>query len=101
MTPYNPPSLDSDDTVYSADSIEFCPFQSLANFVACGTYQLSKDESEADTVETTQTTEEPSTTAADDSDDDEEEVKPEKPMLRLGRLLVYDVQGSSDGSRKL
>ncbi|KAF9365013.1 Diphthine methyltransferase [Mortierella sp. NVP85] len=102
MTPYNPPSLDSDDTVYSADSIEFCPFQSHANFVACGTYQLTKDEAEGDTIETTQTTEEPSTTAADDdSDDNEEEVKPEKPMLRLGRLLVYDVQGTSDDSRKL
>lgn len=35
-------SLASVDTVYSADSTEFCP---LANYLACGTYQLTEEES--------------------------------------------------------
>ncbi|KAI7827666.1 WD40-repeat-containing domain protein [Gamsiella multidivaricata] len=108
MDPYNPPSLDSDDTVYSADSIEFCPFQSHANLLVCGTYQLAKDETEE------QASDEPSDSPSkiskgsgdsddDDDDDDDEavEAKTEKPMLRLGRLLVYDIEGGNDDSRQL
>ncbi|KAF9195152.1 Diphthine methyltransferase [Haplosporangium sp. Z 767] len=104
MDPFHPRSLDSDDTIYSADSIEFCPFESHANLLACGTYQLAKDESEDVPV-----TEEPVESSHSDtdsnsnsnSDDDEENIKVEKPMLRLGRLLVYDVQGQGDDSLKL
>ncbi|KAG0001985.1 Diphthine methyltransferase [Entomortierella chlamydospora] len=93
MKLYNPPSLDSHDTVYSADSVEFCPFQSHASLLACGTYQLAKDESED------QSTEQPTKPSTDgnqsnDSDGDDEESKTEKPMLRLGRLLVYQLSGS-------
>ncbi|KAF9437736.1 Diphthine methyltransferase [Entomortierella beljakovae] len=90
MSPYNPPSLDSDDTIYSADSIEFCPFKNHSNLLVCGTYQLVKDESE-DPPETTAPTKDTS-----DSDSDDEEVKTDKPMLRLGRLLVYNVQDVDD-----
>ncbi|KAI8603809.1 WD40-repeat-containing domain protein [Dissophora ornata] len=102
MDPYSPPSLDSDDTIYSADSIEFCPIQSHAHLLVCGTYQLAKDESEDQP--STEAVEEPAPASTDSNssaDDDDEEVKVEKPMLRLGRLLVYDVEGSSDDSRKL
>ncbi|KAF9174818.1 Diphthine methyltransferase [Mortierella sp. AD011] len=100
MKLYNPPSLDSHDTIYSADSVEFCPFQSHASFLACGTYQLAKDESED------QSTEQPTKPSTDgnqsnDSDDDDVESKTEKPMLRLGRLLVYQVEGANNDSYKL
>ncbi|KAF9277146.1 Diphthine methyltransferase [Linnemannia elongata] len=97
--PFNPPSLDSDDTLYSADSIEFCPFQSHSHLFACGTYQLAKDESEDEPGPAP-----PEATATDsdtDSSDDDEPVKVEKPMLRLGRLLVYAVEGESDDTYKL
>jgi len=104
MTPFAPVSIHSDDTVYSADSIEFCPFESHAHLLACGTYQLAKDESEdgtepedADTPNTIT----PTASSDDDDDDDDGEMEVTKPMLRLGRLLVYDVSGQDDESRKL
>lgn len=100
---YNPRSLDSDDTIYSADSIEFCPFQSHAHLLICGTYQLAKDETEDEEPTEPTPTEKSSRNNDDtsDSEDDDEQIKVEKPMLRLGRLLVYDVQGDSDDSRRL
>ncbi|KAF9565939.1 Diphthine methyltransferase [Mortierella alpina] len=106
MATLNSASLGSDDTVYSADSIEFCPFSSHSNLLACGTYQLAKDEREDEPVsnETTEQEKEQTTSKAvqDDSDgDDDEEVKVEKPMLRLGRLLIYDIQGDKDNSPDL
>ncbi|KAG0375814.1 Diphthine methyltransferase [Mortierella sp. AD032] len=91
---FNPISLDSDDTIYSADSVEFCPFQSHSHLFACGTYQLAKDESEDEPAPTP----EPADT---DSSDDDEPVKVDKPMLRLGRLLVYAVEGETDDTLKL
>ncbi|KAF9930934.1 hypothetical protein BGZ65_005115, partial [Modicella reniformis] len=101
---YHPPSLGSDDTVYSADSIEFCPFQSHASLLACGTYQLVKDDTSNDTSK--ETASQPNVGSAtitidDSDDDDEDQMKTEKPMLRLGRLLVYEVQGTKDDSREL
>jgi len=33
-------SLASADTDYSADCIEFCPFQGFENIFVCGTYQV-------------------------------------------------------------
>ncbi|KAG0282499.1 Diphthine methyltransferase [Linnemannia gamsii] len=95
--PFNPPSLDSSDTIYSADSIEFCPFESHSHLFACGTYQLAKDESEDEPAVTA-----PELTAADtDSSDDDEPTKVDKPMLRLGRLLVYAVESEGDDTYKL
>ncbi|KAF9919611.1 Diphthine methyltransferase [Linnemannia zychae] len=92
--PFKPASLDSDDTIYSADSVEFCPIQSHSHLFACGTYQLAKDESEdAPAAETT--------VEDTDSSDDDEPTKVEKPMLRLGRLLLYAVEGESDDTLKL
>jgi diphthamide biosynthesis protein 7 len=37
-------SIASFDTVYSADSTEFCPFQDHANYLAVGTYQLTDEQ---------------------------------------------------------
>ncbi|KAF7724764.1 Diphthine methyltransferase [Apophysomyces ossiformis] len=36
-------SIASFDTVYSADSTEFCPFRDHAQYLACGTYQLTDE----------------------------------------------------------
>ncbi|KAF9585844.1 Diphthine methyltransferase [Lunasporangiospora selenospora] len=109
MAVFNPTSIDSGDTIYSADSIEFCPFKSHAHLLACGTYQLKKDESEE--VSSTSAPEvSPSTNNSDNKDDqtdsdsdsdDDENLKVEKPHIRLGRILIYDVAGNDDESRKL
>lgn len=37
-------SIASVDTVYSADSTEFCPFSEQADILACGTYQLTEEQ---------------------------------------------------------
>ncbi|KAF9299915.1 Diphthine methyltransferase [Mortierella antarctica] len=100
MEPTSPASIDSDDTIYSADSIEFCPIQSHSHLFACGTYQLAKDESE----ESEQVSQEVEAKADSDSDtdsDDDEEVNVDKPMLRLGRLLLYEVGSKDDKTRNL
>lgn len=39
-------SIASFDTVYSADSTEFCPFQDHAQYLAVGTYQLTDEQQE-------------------------------------------------------
>lgn len=70
-------SLGSVDTVYSADSIEFCPVN--PDIFVCGTYQLQKVEVESST----------STKNAEDSDTDEPSASPA--TRRLGRALVYEV----------
>ncbi|XP_076640999.1 diphthine methyltransferase isoform X2 [Halictus rubicundus] len=44
-------NLDSFDTEFSADSVEWCPSDAHKNIFVCGTYQLIKDEElEADTA---------------------------------------------------
>lgn len=40
------PSIASFDTVYSADSTEFCPFENHAQYLAVGTYQLTDEQQE-------------------------------------------------------
>ncbi|CAK9834201.1 Diphthine methyltransferase [Anthophora retusa] len=37
-------TLDTFDTEFSADSVEWCPINSFKNIFVCGTYQLIKDE---------------------------------------------------------
>ncbi|KOC69406.1 WD repeat-containing protein 85 [Habropoda laboriosa] len=37
-------TLDTFDTEFSADSVEWCPIDSFKNIFVCGTYQLMKDE---------------------------------------------------------
>ncbi|ORY93658.1 WD40-repeat-containing domain protein [Lobosporangium transversale] len=101
MEPYYPPSLGSDDTVYSADSIEFCPFSSHSSLLGCGTYQLAKDESEEYQQSSQEHRQAKDHKDHKNDEDEDEEVKFDKPMLRLGRLLMYNVEGHSDESRKL
>lgn len=39
------PTMSSLDTVFPADSVEFCPHPSFADIFACGTYQLEQPDS--------------------------------------------------------
>ncbi|RUS32733.1 hypothetical protein BC938DRAFT_474484 [Jimgerdemannia flammicorona] len=79
------PSLHRQDTEYSADSIEFNPFIDSGNarYFACGTYQLAKNE-----------TEEAAATAKDDEDVE----RKDRPMDRLGRILIYEVVDTKEGN---
>lgn len=66
------------DTVYSADSIEFCPNSEFSNLIACGTYQLEPPQ------------EEDEKSAAREQDEDEDDRPPSAPHRRLGRCLMYE-----------
>ncbi|KAL7836824.1 hypothetical protein AOLI_G00281080 [Acnodon oligacanthus] len=46
-------SLQVFDTELSADSVEWCPINQWSRFLACGTYQLQKDEGKAGVESTT------------------------------------------------
>ncbi|KAJ9128221.1 hypothetical protein QFC24_000513 [Naganishia onofrii] len=84
-------SLQSEDTVYSADSIEFSPVQQ--DVFVCGTYQIQKVE-ENKVVEEAQTTSEPNEESGEASNEDDMSdagTKPAPKTTRLGRALVYRV----------
>lgn len=74
-------SVRFEDTVYSADSIEFSPIQQ--DIFVCGTYQIQK-------VEDTVKAEGEQKEVTGDSSD-EEEVASAPKTRRLGRALVYQV----------
>jgi hypothetical protein len=40
----SPPTVQSFDTVYPADSVEFCPISDYSDYFVCGTYFLQTDE---------------------------------------------------------
>jgi diphthamide biosynthesis protein 7 len=72
------PSIAYVDTEYSADCIEFCPFEGYQDIFICGTYQVL----------------EPKTTDSNgnhDNEDDDTSTTPPKPTERTGRLLVCRV----------
>lgn len=73
------------DTEYTADSVEWCPVEGFKIFMACGTYQLRKPDSASAGLESK-------------SDQDMEE-----PHTRLGRLYLYRFveDSSSYGSGSL
>lgn len=66
-------SLTSVDTEYSADSIEFCPFEGFQDLFVCGTYQVQ----------------EPTEGSQIERDDGESDVK--SVTKRTGRLLLYQI----------
>lgn len=79
-------SIQSVDTVYSADSIEFSPVQH--DIFVCGTYQIQK----LDEIKDRADTEALQRTADDKSEDSEGEGFAAAPRTRrLGRALVYQV----------
>jgi diphthamide biosynthesis protein 7 len=70
-------SLQSEDTIYSADSIEFCPVR--PDIFVCGTYQIEKlDEDQS-----------PSREDETDPDTLEDQYSSGPATRRLGRALVY------------
>ncbi|ADV19763.1 WD40 repeat domain 85 [Cryptococcus gattii E566] len=68
-------SLANVDTLYSADSIEFCPFEGFQDLFICGTYQI---------VEPKEGGKKPD----EDGSDDEQ---PPNQTQRVGRLLLFQV----------
>ena len=60
------------DTVWPADSVEFCPGENSSNVFVCGTYNLEKQT--------------------------EEETALKKPQVRRGKCLLFEV-GSADASQ--
>ena len=64
------------DTLYSADSVEFCPQPGRHHILACGTYQLAAPNRGDDDVEA--------------STENEGSVSLSTPHTRLGRCLIYD-----------
>nr|XP_018264604.1 WD40 repeat domain 85 [Kwoniella dejecticola CBS 10117]OBR86762.1 WD40 repeat domain 85 [Kwoniella dejecticola CBS 10117] len=75
------------DTVYSADSIEWCPFEGYQDIFVCGTYQIIKPEDAEQAA-----VPDPSVDVMhEDSEEEEIEAGPSKPTQRKGRLLVYQV----------
>ncbi|KIJ68457.1 hypothetical protein HYDPIDRAFT_81754 [Hydnomerulius pinastri MD-312] len=76
------------DTVWPADSIEFCPHEGSHNIFVCGTYKLEQPESETTSAEN----------AGDDVDDTGVEV-PKAKQVRRGKCLVFEV--SSEEPRSL
>ncbi|WVQ74488.1 hypothetical protein IAR50_004089 [Cryptococcus sp. DSM 104548] len=75
------------DTVYSADSIEFCPFDGFQDLFVCGTYQIVKPEE----GRAAQTPQEGAKDKDEDSDSDEEEEFVPQLTQRVGRLLLFQV----------
>ncbi|WVN90475.1 uncharacterized protein L203_105711 [Cryptococcus depauperatus CBS 7841] len=68
-------SLAQVDTLYSADSIEFCPFEGFKDLFVCGTYQIV----------------EPETKTLDEASHPDEEVQTPRKTQRVGRLLLFQV----------
>ncbi|KAI5478338.1 WD repeat protein [Pseudohyphozyma bogoriensis] len=68
-------TLSTDDTVFSADAIEFCPVNS--RIFACGTYQIQKEE------------------VAPPTPAEEEDGESKTPVVtRFGRCLMYEIDES-------
>jgi diphthine methyl ester acylhydrolase len=84
------PSLASVDTVYSADSIEFCPDRN--DIFVCGTYQIEEigasSSSSSDVITANQTGE---TTSNEDLETVDDQYTSGPATRRLGRALVYQI----------
>ncbi|KAI9145906.1 WD40-repeat-containing domain protein [Paraphysoderma sedebokerense] len=82
------------DTVYSADSTEFCPHPRFRNVLAVGTYQLNQKSAKDAQFD--------SVSASIDQDQVDTENEPaSKPAKRLGRCLLYDLQPADSENGKL
>ncbi|KAF8306969.1 WD-40 repeat-containing protein [Clavulina sp. PMI_390] len=83
------------DTVYSADSAEFCPHPQFANLLAVGTYQLKAPDADGEPA---------SIPSASDVENEEENLPSSVPHKRLGRCLMYhwnDATNSLDEAYRL
>ncbi|WOO85170.1 Diphthine methyltransferase [Vanrija pseudolonga] len=96
-------SLAQVDTLYSADSIEFCPHPGFEKWFTCGTYQLLKPDEQAKAdvearaeganAEEATTVKVGHSDSDNDDDDDAEEYTP--PAPRVGRLYLYSLDDTT------
>ncbi|KAL1410347.1 hypothetical protein Q8F55_004355 [Vanrija albida] len=111
------PSLAQVDTLYSADSIEFCPHPGFEQWFTCGTYQLLKPEDQAkadaeargedagedagasapagDASAPSATSAVASADASDSDGDADSEPDYTPPAPRVGRLYLYALDGTT------
>ena len=71
----------SRDTIWPADSVEFCPHESASSLLACGTYKLVQPEGLSDDSSVTATKETIET----------------KKQERKGKIILYDVSSREQG----
>ncbi|RIB07589.1 WD40-repeat-containing domain protein, partial [Gigaspora rosea] len=71
------------DTEYSADSVEFCPFEDYSQFLACGTYQLADSEIKHSEYD-----------HEDNENIDNFDKVSAQPKKRLGKLLLYQIMNN-------
>ncbi|WWC87782.1 uncharacterized protein L201_002674 [Kwoniella dendrophila CBS 6074] len=81
------------DTIYSADSIEWCPFEGYQDIFVCGTYQIVKPEEQPKSTDNIERSD-------SEDEDDEIDAGPSKPTQRVGRLLVFQV-GEDDSLEEI
>ncbi|GAA5952882.1 hypothetical protein JCM21900_004253 [Sporobolomyces salmonicolor] len=83
-------SLSYEDTVYSADAVEFCPGKPY--FFACGTYQVVKGE-KGEGI------------AGDEEEEEQEEQteggKSDPTVTRYGRCLLYETDGEGKNLKEI
>lgn len=84
------------DTIWSADSVEFCPHPDATDIFVCGTYQLQQDP-------TPNTTEDAYPDPEHELEEDESNpisedtvTQTRKPQTRLGKCLVFEVTEYDD-----
>jgi diphthamide biosynthesis protein 7 len=79
-------SLATTDTIYSADSIEWCPHPGSEDIFVCGTYQVLEHKAGEGSASA-------NTSAEADSESDDEGAEQSGPRQteRTGRLLVFRV----------
>ncbi|GAA5962055.1 hypothetical protein JCM3765_005505 [Sporobolomyces pararoseus] len=76
------------DTEYSADSIEYCP--SIPNLFVCGTYQVDKDQTEANSSKAA---------AAQSESEEGKSIKPV--VVRTGRCYLFKTDRNGQNLREL
>ncbi|GAA5956021.1 hypothetical protein JCM8115_004389 [Rhodotorula mucilaginosa] len=86
-------SLSAVDTVYSADAVEFCPGR--PGLLACGTYQVVKDESSVPAAEAN------SAGAAADGEEDPTAASTSPEFTRYGRCLLYQIDSEGKNLKEL
>ncbi|WWD16638.1 hypothetical protein CI109_101068 [Kwoniella shandongensis] len=90
------------DTIYSADSIEFCPWEGYQDLFICGTYQIVKpEEAPPPPAPPLKNAEDDDADSDSDSDSMEEYGGPSKPTERVGRILLFQVGEDGESFEEL
>lgn len=74
-------SLAAFDTVWPADTVEFCPHKDASDVFVCGTYNLEK----------------PANVSAQQTDTEEAAYTSPAMQTRRGKCLLFSVQHGNDG----